>query len=95
MHPLAPAFFSPRFALEVDGVWFGWSAFDEVILDFELAPTEVLKENYADKWQFRVGGEYTHSEQLRFMVGYVRDQTPQPKESMSPLHRRLHARPLP
>jgi long-chain fatty acid transport protein len=77
--------FSPRFALEVDGVWFGWSAFDEVVLDFELAPTETLKENYADKWQFRVGGEYTHSEQLRFMLGYVRDQTPQPKESMSPL----------
>lgn len=77
--------FDDRFALELDGVWFGWSTFKEVALDFELAPTVVLEEDYEDKWQIRVGGEYTHSEQLRFMVGYVHDETPQPKGSMSPL----------
>lgn len=77
--------FDERFALEVDGVWFGWSAFKEVKLDFELAPTAVLEEDYQDKWQIRVGGQYTYSPQWRFMLGYVRDDTPQPKGSMSPL----------
>ena len=77
--------FNERFGLEVDGVWFGWSTFDEVRLEFESGLVEVLEEDYEDKWQLRIGGEYTHSEQWRFMLGYVRDQTPQPKQSMSPL----------
>lgn len=77
--------FTPRFGLEVDGVWFGWSTFDEVQLEFESGLVEVLEEDYEDKWQLRVGAEYTHSERWRFMAGYVRDQTPQPKGSMSPL----------
>lgn len=72
------------FALMADWVWFGWSVFDEVVLDFETAPTQTLVEDYEDAWQFRAGAEYTR-DAWRFMAGYVHDQTPQPVESVSPL----------
>jgi len=56
-----------------------------VSLTFDDGDVETLHENYEDAWQLRFGGQYTHSEQLRFMIGYVYDNTPQPTASMSPL----------
>ncbi len=77
--------FSPAFSLEFDYAWFGWSAFDEVVLSFENGETSTLEENYEDAWQLRFGGEYHYTDQLRFMIGYAHDETPQPKASMSAL----------
>ncbi|HKI84962.1 MAG TPA: outer membrane protein transport protein [Candidatus Krumholzibacteria bacterium] len=77
--------FSPRFALEADYVLVGWSTFDQVTLEFADGSSETLTENYENAWQIRVGGEYRHSDQLRFMAGYVHDTTPQPTGSISPL----------
>ncbi len=77
--------FSPTISLEFDYAWFGWSTFDQVTLDFEKGSSVTLEENYKDAWQIRVGGEYRYTDQLRFMIGYVHDTTPQPRGSMSPL----------
>ncbi len=77
--------FQGGFSLEADYVWVGWSTFDAVTLEFADGSSETLKENYKDAWQIRIGGEYSYSDQLRFMVGYCHDETPQPKGSISPI----------
>ncbi len=77
--------FSEKFMFEADAVWFGWSAFDSVSLVFDDGDVETLKEEYEDVWQYRFGVQYTHTDRLRFMAGYVYDETPQPTRSMSPL----------
>jgi long-chain fatty acid transport protein len=76
-----------RLAVMLDYVWMDWSVFDEVKLTFSEGnfPTTVLEEKYDDGDQWRMGAEYQYSPSLSFMVGYVRDHTPQPRFSMSPL----------
>lgn len=78
--------FTPKFALEGDFIWFHWSTFDEIILEFTNdALTTDLREDYADGQQWRFGGEYVINEKLRGMAGFVFDNSPQPDGSVSPL----------
>jgi long-chain fatty acid transport protein len=77
--------FSERFGLEFDAVWFKWSTFNKVVLEFEEGFKEVLEQNYEDVWQYRVGGEFAATENLDILAGYVRDNSPQPVGSVSPL----------
>jgi long-chain fatty acid transport protein len=77
---------TPKFGLELDLVWFQWSVFDEVKLDFDFdAFDTVLEENYKDVVQYRAGAEYQVAEEWRAMAGFVWDNSPQPIESVSPL----------
>lgn len=74
--------------LRVEGnmVHFGWSHFDELALDFEVdALDTVIREDYEDVWQYRAGITYAVNDELTALAGYVKDSTPQPVESMSPL----------
>ncbi len=78
--------FTDQLRLEFNAVHFGWGHFDELALDFgnELL-NETIPEAYEDVWQLRIGAEYKVNEDLLLMGGYVRDKSPQPVESMSPL----------
>ncbi len=77
---------SDAFDFMVDYVFFDWSVFSEVVLDFaEGIPDAVIDEGYVDGHQWRIGGEYQHSPKLSFMGGFVYDMTPQPRFSMGPL----------
>ena len=78
--------FNDKLRGEIDMVHFGWSNFDELSLDFgnELL-NETIIEAYEDVWQYRVGLTYELSKTLTGLAGYVKDETPQPVESMSPL----------
>lgn len=80
---------SPRLLVEFNAVHFGWSNFEELALNFAPDPSgtlsSVIPEHYEDKWQFRVGLDYAVNERWSLLAGYARDQTPQPKESMSAL----------
>ena len=79
----------PNLLVEFDAVHFGWSNFDELALDFTPDPagqlSSVIPEHYEDKWQFRVGADYAVSDRWSLLAGYARDETTQPKESMSAL----------
>jgi long-chain fatty acid transport protein len=81
--------FHERLLVEVDMVHFGWSNFEQLDLTFSPDPTGELSstilEKYEDRWQFRIGTEIAVSEPVSLFLGYVRDETPQPVESMSPL----------
>ncbi|MDQ7066261.1 MAG: outer membrane protein transport protein [candidate division KSB1 bacterium] len=75
-----------KFGLEFDYLWFGWSVFDKINLDFEDDALDLsIDENYKDSWQIRIGAHYDISEQLTLRAGYIFDRTPQPIESVSPL----------
>ncbi|MCP4572324.1 MAG: hypothetical protein GY838_08210 [bacterium] len=78
--------FSPRFRAEVNYVRFGWSEFDALDLNTDVAAlNQTLHFGYEDSWQLRAGAEFAATEKLNLMAGYVRDTTPQPLESMSPI----------
>jgi long-chain fatty acid transport protein len=77
---------SERLGLEVDYHWFHWSVFDELKLDFEKdALDQSIKENYQDSYEIRVGAHFDVTDNLTLRAGYIRDNTPQPIESVSPL----------
>lgn len=72
--------------LEVDYLWYNWSMFDELVLDFpDDRLDQTVPENYENSIQFRVGLHYDLSPSLQLRAGYIYDQTPQPVESVSPL----------
>ena len=79
---------SEKLGIEFDLVWFQWSVFDKVELDFKdntIIPDAVLEENYDDVFQYRFGAEYQINETWNLMAGFVYDNSPQPVESVSPL----------
>ena len=90
-----PAFFSvgasyqlmEKLNVEADYMWFKWSVFDELVLDFENgdALDQTIPFNYEDSCQIRLGGEYNLNEKWDLRAGYIFDKTPQPIESVSPL----------
>lgn len=78
--------FMPTFRAEVNYVRFGWGTFDKLTLDFENDNLDqTIHFDYENSWQIRVGAEYDVTEKVSLMGGYVRDTTPQPLVSVSPL----------
>jgi long-chain fatty acid transport protein len=79
----------PRARVEVNGVHWSWSNFEELSLTFAPDATGQLStaipEKYEDVWQWRLGAELDLGKQWSGLLGYVRDNTPQPKASISPL----------
>lgn len=75
-----------KLGVEADYMWFNWSVFKEIKLDFaEDMLDQTITENYKDSWQFRVGAHYEVTDALSLRAGYVYDKTPQPIDSVSPL----------
>ena len=70
-----------------DVVFFGWTSFDELRLNFPTEPglDSVIPENYKNIWQFRTGVERRLEEGWAVRFGYHYDRTPVPTESVSPL----------
>ncbi len=78
--------FTKKFGVEADYMWFNWSVFKAIKLDFaEDKLDQTITENYKDSWQFRLGAHYELTEALSLRAGYTYDKTPQPIDSVSPL----------
>jgi long-chain fatty acid transport protein len=81
--------FTEKLLVEFNAVHFGWSNFEKLALEFSPDPTEALSSeipfNYDDKWQLRLGAAYDVTPRFTLLGGYVRDETPQPVESMGPI----------
>lgn len=77
---------APTLRLEGNYVRFGWSTFQSLALDFTTdALDQTIHFGYEDSWQARFGAEFQASQTVSLMGGYVRDTTPQPLQSISPL----------
>jgi len=76
-----------RVRAEANYVHFGWSAFQNLALDFDVdALDQEIVFNYEDSWQARAGLDIVAIEdRLKLMLGYVYDNTPQPLSAVSPL----------
>lgn len=69
---------------ELDYVWWGWSSYDELAIEFDQAipalggDTIVNERNYKDTWQLRFGAEYTELpvEGLTVRGGIAYDENP-------------------
>ncbi|GAA5523339.1 OmpP1/FadL family transporter [Aliifodinibius salicampi] len=83
---------SENLSLEVDYVWWGWSSYDELVIEFDQ-PIPAFGSNqlantrgYENSWQLRVGGEYLNAgvEGLDLRAGIAYDESPLPAEYMDP-----------
>ncbi len=62
---------------ELNLVHFGWSTFDELVLDFGNEYLDsTIEEDYEDIWQIRCGVSLDVNEKLTLLGGYVYDETP-------------------
>lgn len=79
-------------SVEVDYVWWGWSSYDELRIEFDqpvdgLNITETVSErNYEDSWQIRLGAEYSELpiEILTVRAGLAYDKNPVKEEYVNP-----------
>ncbi len=71
--------------VEADFNWYGWSSFDQLLLDFEDdGLDQLIEEEYEDSFQFRFGLERSFGT-WALRGGYYFDESPSPPESVSPL----------
>jgi long-chain fatty acid transport protein len=63
----------------------GWSAFDEIPLEFEKLDNRVRQENYNDTHTVRAGAQYDVVEQLAARIGYIYNTPAAPDEVVTPL----------
>jgi long-chain fatty acid transport protein len=84
---LAIAWHGGSLGIEADFVRMGWSSFQNLPIDLIGYPalSETRPEGYKDSDCYRLGVEYTASPSLSFQFGVLKDKTPVPTESVSPL----------
>lgn len=76
--------------LEGDLVWYGWSTFDEFVIEFEDLPLGLeldpvlLTNHYNDVWNPRLGIEYKGLKNLRLRAGTYFESAVVPAETLSP-----------
>ena len=65
----------------------GWNSFRSLPMEFPNHPhlSGEIEENYVSVDQYRLGFEYEASETWAFQAGVLYDNSPQPRETMSPL----------
>lgn len=81
---------SPKIALNIDINWMNWKEWDELIVHIDEPvvpgyPQEiVLKRYWNNSFAYRLGGEYTFSEDLLFRAGIAYDTTAIDDEWLEP-----------
>ena len=81
---LGVAFYpADRLSLEVDGIWTGWSTYDELTIHYGDPILPDVKSTTKDKkwndvWRLQVGVEYEALDWLDLRLGYVWDNSPVP-----------------
>jgi long-chain fatty acid transport protein len=82
----AIAYRDDDFILEFDLGWTGWSSFDKLDFVFEDETLNSTRpQNWSDVWFYRVGAEYYLSDKSALRAGYYYDNTPQPRQAISPI----------
>lgn len=68
-----------RLKLAFDAQLSGWSAYDELAIDFvglDAPFDQKLTKNYSDAWAFRLGAEFAMTKRLDLRAGFIVDTTP-------------------
>jgi long-chain fatty acid transport protein len=75
-----------RLSLEIDGVWTAWSTYDQFTVDYRdpILPgldSVTQDKHWNDVWRLQLGAEYQALDWFDLRLGYVRDNSPIPKET--------------
>ena len=78
---------TPRWLVEVDANFTGWSSVDELVIDFtdDSLPDVTLRQGWDDVMNFRLGISYQLNDVSELRFGTVWDDTPQPDADLGPL----------
>jgi long-chain fatty acid transport protein len=78
---------SPKFLVELDLNWTGWSAFDQTVITFEGYPEfgSIIDSDWDDSANYRAGLLWDVRGPGEWRFGAYYDETPQPDESVGPL----------
>jgi long-chain fatty acid transport protein len=74
--------------LSLEGVWIGWSAFEELPVEFAgpaSGSNRVLIEDYEDSWSVRLGLDHAYESGWAARAGFTYVTTPAPDETVTPL----------
>ena len=72
--------------VEFDYMYTDWEVFEKIEFKFEDPNLNAtINEDYENSSTYRIGAHYDFNEELQFRVGYIRDETPQPVHSVSPM----------
>lgn len=81
----------PNTTINLDYVWIGWSAFEELPVDFQpngsavTPPDRVLYEDYDDSWAIRGSLDYTFGNGWAARLGASTVKSPAPDVTVTPL----------
>jgi len=76
-----------KLTVEFDADRFGWSSYDSLDILFDentVLPDSLNRKDWNDVWAYRFGAQYAVTETLDLRVGYARDNTPVPNDTIGP-----------
>ena len=76
-----------KLTVEVDADRFGWSSYDSldiIFSDDSMFPDSLNRKDWNDVWAYRIGAQYALTDNLDLRLGYARDNTPVPSDTMGP-----------
>lgn len=76
-----------KLTVEFDADRFGWSSYDslDILFDENTVLSDSLnRKDWNDVWAYRFGAQYAVTETLDLRVGYARDNTPVPNDTIGP-----------
>ena len=76
-----------RLKLAFDAQMSGWSAYDELAIDFvglDAPFDQKIAKNYSDAWAFRFGAEFAMTNRLDLRAGFIVDTTPVDENNFNP-----------
>jgi long-chain fatty acid transport protein len=76
-----------KLTVEIDADRFGWSSYDSLNIYFDenrVLPDSLNRKDWNDVWAYRMGMEYALTEALDLRLGYARDNTPIPNDTIGP-----------
>lgn len=72
---------SNQWAVMADATWTGWSAFDELRIEYDsFQPDTVVDESWNDSMRYSVGVNYRHNNKWLFRGGVAFDESPIPND---------------
>ncbi|HWJ23059.1 MAG TPA: outer membrane protein transport protein [Gemmatimonadaceae bacterium] len=71
--------------ISLDGDFVQWSSFQQLPIDFSIAPDRTIIEDYNNSWSVRTGIEHRFAMGIAGRAGFSYAQTPAPDETVTPL----------
>ncbi|MGA0889450.1 MAG: OmpP1/FadL family transporter, partial [bacterium] len=75
------------YAIEAGLLRSGWSAYDEIVIRYDKglpSETTVIKQNWEDVVDYKIGGFYTFTDYLKVRGGYYKTASPIPESTLAP-----------